>query len=143
MQMVLKYMSKQILTYVLINLLFVRLFLFETPLLKKNVQYQVTVLLIAKRLVKTVPEVELDPVPRLHLRTPDIQTVAGSILWSSKHSFVHIGYAFNTKDHFCSHCLISNNCTVNCKKIECTVLSVALSVAVVGYWRKDVHKSNG
>ena len=47
--------------------------------------------------MKNVPEVDLDPVPRSHPRTPDIQTVAGTILWSSKHSFVHTGYAFNTR----------------------------------------------
>ena len=88
--------------------------------MNKIVPYQIIVPLFARRLMKTVPEVDLNPVPRSHPRTPDIQTVAGSVLWSSKHSFVHIGYAFYAKDHFYSHSL--------------------LSVAVVGYWRIDVHK---
>ena len=104
MQMVLKYISKKILTYVLIHLLF--FFFLKHLFFKKSVQYQITVLLIANRLMKTVPEVDLDPVPRSHPRTPDIQTVAGTILWSSKHSFVDTRYAFNTKDHFCSHCFL-------------------------------------
>ena len=113
--MVLKYMSKKILTYVLSHLLF--FFFLKHLFFRKGIQYNTV--LYCKKIDENCSRSR--PGPRSHPHTPDIQTVAGTILWPSKHSFVHAGYAFNTEDHFCSHCF-------------------SLSVAVVGYLRKDVHK---